>query len=211
MRRCVILCAAPISSIEWLKDKIKPDDFLICADGGYKSAKKIGREPDLLLGDFDSGKKPENAPFEVLIFPPEKDYTDSMLALKTGLERGFRDFLVLGALGGRIDHSFANLSLLTFALGHGAELRIMDEQNSIQAIRNEKVVLKKEAEGEMLSVFPLGGFAYGVTLNGVKYPLRKYNMEPVCSLGVSNEIIEEKACVEVKNGTLLIVRSRDTY
>lgn len=210
MKRCVILCAAPINSYSWLKQMIRPDDFLICADGGFHHTEAIERTPDILLGDFDSGKKPINASFELTAFPPEKDYTDSMLALKTGIERGFKDFLLLGGLGGRIDHSFANLSLLTYALDENVTLKLADEQNTLEVIRDESKSFKRGETGEMLSVFPLGGYAYGVTLKGVKYPLNEYTMEAVCSLGVSNEITDEFANITVAKGTLLIVRSHDT-
>lgn len=210
MKRCVILCAAPIDSVSWLKQIIKQDDFLLCADGGYRHAEAIGRKPDLLIGDFDSIQKPENSLFEIITFPPEKDYTDSMLALKIGIERGFTDFLLLGGLGGRIDHSLANLSLLTYALDSGVNLKIADERNSLEILRDKSKTLKRGKCGEMLSLFPLGGFAYGVTVTGVKYPLNEYTMEPVCSLGVSNEITEEFATVSVRKGNLLIIRSHDT-
>lgn len=209
MKRCVILCAAPINSVSWLKEKIKQDDFLLCADGGFIHAEKIDRKPDLIIGDFDSSLKPCNTGCEIITFPPEKDFTDSMLALKIGIERGFSEFLLLGALGGRIDHTFANLSLLTYAADCGVTLTVEDEQNSIELINSESKTLRRGEKGEMLSLFPLGGFAYGVTVTGVKYPLNNYIMEPVCSLGVSNEITEDFAVVSVQKGALLVIRSHD--
>lgn len=209
MKRCVILCASPNTSISFLKETVKPDDFLLCADGGYKYAEAIGRKPDLLIGDFDSSEKPESS-YEIISFPPEKDDTDSFLALKIGIDRGFTDFLLLCGIGGRIDHTLANLALFPFAISKGVTLKIADEQNVLETIRDESREIKKRKQGENLSVFPLGGYAYGVTLKGVKYPLSEYTMEPVCPLGVSNEIIGDVADVSVRKGTLLIVRSCDT-
>lgn len=209
MKRCVILCASPKTSISYLKKSIDENDFLICADGGYRYAEAIERVPDLLIGDFDSSEKPELS-CETITFPPEKDDTDSMLALKTGIERGFTDFLLLGGLGGRLDHTLANLCLFRFALSKGVNLKIADEQNTLEIMCDESREIKKEKQGESLSIFPFGGYAYGVTLKGVKYPLHEYTMEPVCPLGVSNEIIGESATVSVRKGILLIVRSVDT-
>lgn len=209
MKRCVILCASPNTSISFLKETVKENDFLLCADGGYRYAEAIDRKPDLLIGDFDSSEKPKSS-CEIITFPREKDDTDSMLALKIGIERGFTDFLLLCGLGGRLDHTLANLSLFNFALSKNVNLKIADEQNILETICDESRNIRKEKQMKNLSVFPLGGYAYGVSLKGVKYPLNEYTMEPVCPLGVSNEITGESATVSVRKGTLLIVRSSDT-
>ena len=102
MVRCVILGAGPIQNTQITRGFVRQDDFILCADGGYAHARRMGLRPDLLIGDFDSVKPPEHAGCEVYSYPPEKDDTDMLLALKCGLERGFRDYLILGGLGGQI-------------------------------------------------------------------------------------------------------------
>ena len=96
MPRCVILGAGPIRDYQICRSFLLQDDFILCADGGYAHACRMGIQPDLLIGDFDSMQIPESAGCKILSYPPEKDDTDMLLALKSGLERGFRDFLILG-------------------------------------------------------------------------------------------------------------------
>lgn len=206
--RCVILGAGPIGDVQAHRSFLTRDDFILCADGGYEHARKLGVRPNLLIGDFDSMRIPENAGCEICAFPPEKDDTDMLLALKAGLERGFREFLILGGLGGRLDHTVANFTVLAYALSHSARAVLRDEKNAAFLLRDAAVRLPV-CPGFKMSVFPYGGGAQGVTLSGVKYPLRDYDMEPYCTLGVSNEILPAGAEVTVKNGTLLLLLSKD--
>lgn len=208
MARCVILGAGPIQNDSITRSFLQRDDFILCADGGYAHACRMGLQPDLLIGDFDSMPPPEHAGCEVCSYPPEKDDTDMLLALKCGLERGFRDYLILGGLGGRLDHTVANFTVLAYALDHGAKAVLRDEKNAALLLR-EATLSVPACPGFKLSVFPYGGGAEGVDLRGVKYPLKDYEMGPYCTLGVSNEILPSGGEISVKNGTLLLLFSKD--
>lgn len=208
MARCVIFGAGPIQDDQITRSFLQQDDFILCADGGYAYAHKMGLRPDLLIGDFDSMRPPEHAGCEVCAYPPEKDDTDMLLALKCGLERGFRDYLILGGLGGRLDHTVANFTVLAYAIDHGAKAVLRDEKNAAILLRDSSISVPACPECK-LSVFPYGGGAEGVYLRGVKYPLEDYEMDPYCTLGVSNEILPSGGKISVKNGTLLLIFSKD--
>ncbi len=171
-------------------------------------ASHMGLRPDLLLGDFDSSRLPTDLSCEICSYPPEKDDTDMLLALKTGLERGFHDFLILGGLGGRLDHTVANFTVLAYALEHGASAVLRDEKNIVCLLRDGSISVPFRS-GFKMSVFPYGGAAQGVCLRGVQYPLEDYPMPPYCTLGVSNEVLPSGAEVSVASGTLLLLFSRD--
>lgn len=208
MPRCVILGAGPIRDDQACRSFLLEDDYILCADGGYVHARRMGIRPDLLIGDFDSMPIPEDAGCEMLSYPPEKDDTDMLLALKCGLARGFCDFLILGGLGGRLDHTVANFTVLAYALSHSARAVLRDEKNAAILLRDAAIRLPA-CHGFKMSVFPYGGGAQGVNLRGVKYPLADYTMEPYCTLGVSNELLPGGGEVSVKSGTLLLLFSKD--
>lgn len=208
MPRCVIFGAGPIQDDRACRSFLREDDYILCADGGYAHTRRLGLRPDLLIGDFDSMPMPEDAVCELLSYPPEKDDTDMLLALKCGLERGFRDFLILGGLGGRLDHTVANFTVLAYALSCSAKAVLRDEKNAAILLRDAALRIPA-CPGFKMSVFPYGGRARGVDLRGVKYPLEGYTMEPYCTLGVSNEILPGGGEVSVKNGTLLLLFSKD--
>jgi len=182
-----------------------PDDFVIAADCGYIHLKKAGFAPNLLLGDFDSLlERPE---FENIIqLPAEKDDTDTLYAVKLGLEKGYRQFLIHGALGGeRFDHTISNVQTLLHLTRKGAVGRLLGSDGTvITAIQNDKLSFDGAQKG-FLSVFCMGNRAEGVTLSGVKYPLTDSTMTNDFPIGVSNEFIGISAEIKVKDGTLLII------
>ncbi|MGN1195171.1 MAG: thiamine diphosphokinase [Acutalibacteraceae bacterium] len=126
--------------------KAERGDYVICADGGYGKALSNEIKPDLTVGDFDSyGKIPNEK--SIIVHPAEKDDTDSMLAVKCGLERGYRTFIMYGMLGGRLDHTFANIQLLGFICEHGGKGILVGEKYNVTAVKNDKISFKKENEG----------------------------------------------------------------
>ena len=178
-------------------------DLLIAADGGYAWLNAHGITPHLAVGDFDSlGHIPEDIP--VLRHPPEKDDTDMMLAVGEGLTRGCTRFLIYGGLGGRLDHTLANLHVLDFLAREGCEAFLLGPNETVTAVRNGTLIFSPEHRGT-LSVFPWGGPAHGVTLSGLRYPLENGTLTPHYPLGVSNEFLGETATVSVTDGTLLVL------
>ena len=183
----------------------KSGDFVIAADCGYRHLKQLGREADLLLGDFDSLESIPEHP-NVVRLPVEKDDTDTMYAVRVGLEKGYTRFIIHGALGGeRFDHTVANIQTLLFLTMRGAKGRLLGGDGTvITALHNDVLCLSEEHKG-YLSVFSVGDRAEGVTLSGVKYPLENSSMTNDFPLGVSNEFTGVPAEIQVKQGTLLVI------
>lgn len=204
MKRCVIFCAGEIGPQAVARCAPGPEDFLIGADGGYRTAQALGFSPHLILGDFDSAPAPDDP--AVLRFPAHKDDTDCLLAVREGLDRGYRDFVLLGAAGGRLDHTLANLQTLLFLKEHDADGVLLDERHTVRALRDEARTIPRFAG--YLSVFALGGTCR-VTLEGMEYPLQDHLLTPGYPLGVSNHIREATGTVTARDGALLLVCCRE--
>ena len=209
MRRCVILASGPIEDCECLRALVEKDDFILCADGGLRLAQRLGVTPHLVVGDFDSyhGVLPSEGT-EVLKVPPEKDDTDTMLAVRLAMKRGFRHILLLGGTGGRLDHTFANIQAMAWAAEQGASLWMADRQNEATVLMpGIHRILKRD--GYKLSLFGIGEGAFGITLKGLQYPLTDATLTMTTPLGVSNEWKDEIAQIELKKGMLLLILSKD--
>lgn len=179
-----------------------PGDLLVAADGGAAALRSRGLTPQVLLGDFDSlGYRP--AGDNVYPFPVMKDDTDMMLALRLGLQRGYRLFYLYGGTGGRLDHTLANLQALQFLARQGAVGFLFAPGYTLTAVQDGGVYFPPGAEG-LLSVFAAGGEAVGVSLRGLLYPLHDARLVPSVPLGVSNHFTAARAAVRVRQGTLLL-------
>ncbi len=201
--KCVIFAGRPVSKglRAWWKDA----DCIIAADAGWEHTRRLGLAPDLFLGDFDSAALPPEG--AVLALPAEKDDTDTHFAAREALRRGSAEVVILGGLGGRLDHTLANCQTLRFLAENGVRAVLADEENEVMALVPGTYTFPRR-EGWYLSVFSAGEAAEGVTLEGVKYPLRDYTLTNSFPIGVSNEFAEEEAVVRFSRGSLLLVFSR---
>lgn len=200
-----------------------PGDLVLAADGGYRALYSLGYTPDLLLGDFDSlGDLPLPPDLPVLRFPARKDDTDTGLALRHGLDRGFRDFALYGCAGGRVDHLLANLQSMARVSRLGATICLAAPEYEAWALTGPApdtsgpaphapdgpaatLTLPDRPGGTLVSVFCHGDRAEGVTLTGLSYPLDGADLTGDFPLGVSNRRLEgQPATVSVRRGTLLI-------
>lgn len=168
MKRCFIFAAGTYYG---LRERPQTGDLVLAADAGYLACRQAGITPDLLLGDFDSMDQP--ADFDhVCRVPVEKDDTDTMLAVKTGLEQGCGEFYIYGGTGGRrLDHTLANLQTLLYLRRHGARGYLYDNDFVWTAVENETITVEQTVEWGLLSVFCLGAPASGIDEKGVQYPL----------------------------------------
>lgn len=208
MKRCHIFAGGDLGKVDnsWFNNH---NGTIICADGGYKHAKKIGLEPDIIVGDFDSytGKLPENT--EIHRSVPEKDDTDTLMAVKIAIERGYNLIYLYGALGGpRFDHAFANIQTMLYAHEHGAKLILVGNETICLQGKGEAMYPRKKEYGEKyFSVFALTDTVRIKSLRGVKYPLENYNMKPSYPIGVSNEITDGQAFLDIEYGIALVIQS----
>ena len=205
MGRCIIFCAGGFAG---LADPIQTDDYILAADGGLAHVQALGLTPHGVLGDFDSlGYVPEDS----TRFPVEKDDTDAMLAVRMGLELGYKEFLLYGSLDGpRIDHTVANFQTLQFLADHGATGHLIGKTQIATLVKNGKLTFPHTATG-YISLFCMGSDAHGVTLENLKYPLRDATLTPGFPLGVSNQFTGKAATVTVESGSLLVIYGRSLW
>ena len=177
--------------------------LLIAADGGLAHLERRHLTPHLIVGDFDSlGRVPEGD--NIIRHPVEKDDTDTMLAIKTGLARGYRQFVLYGCLGGRLDHTYANLQALSYLADHDSSGWLLGQGMAATVIRNSRLDFAPGHQGT-ISVFCPNGEARGVDLTGLYYPLQNAVLASSFPLGVSNQFTETAASVAVKEGSLLVM------
>lgn len=204
-RLCCIFAAGQITEAE---AKIPENAFVIAADAGLLFLRKRSVSPDLIVGDFDSlGEKPTGE--NVVYHRPEKDDTDTMLAVREGLSRGCDRFVIYGGLGGRLDHTLANLQTLGFLCEHGARGYLVGAGTVVTAFKNGGVSFRDTLRGT-ISVFALGPDAKGVFERGLKYPLDDYTMTANFPIGVSNEFTGAPSEISVRKGTLLALWSAES-
>ena len=200
---CAIFAAGSAVSPARVREFLRDDAFIVVADAGYKLCRACGLEPDLVIGDFDSGAPiSENPNMQVIRLNPVKDDTDTACAYAQAVSHGYKNIVLFGGTGGRLDHTFANFDLCAHAKTQGVALMIVDDHHEIFALQNEIRVINGDA-GKYVSVFAVGG-ACTVSLRGFAYPLQNYTFEPFSGLGVSNETTAEQAEIEVEKGTALI-------
>lgn len=203
MQRCIIIVAYNEGSIKKAIE-INKDDYIICADGGYYLAYKEGIIPNVVIGDFDSDKSNIKFNGEIISYPSEKDDTDCMLCIKYALEKGFNNIIIIGGIGGRLDHTIANIQSLAYAFEKGADIKMIDENNIVFIMENDCIEIEK-CEGWKMSIFALRPKCNGVSLYNVKYPLDNVILTDSFPLGISNEFKQGNAKVECTDGRLLII------
>ena len=179
MKTCYIICGGPEPC---RTVRIPQDVFIICADSGYDKATDAGITPDLILGDFDS----------------------VVNTLPDNIERGHDDIVLVGACGGRTDHTIANIATLMFIREHGARASIKGDSTDVYILEDEKITLSPDLS-RYLSVFAISEKAT-VSITGAGYLLDNYVMERSFPIGVSNEFIEGADCtVEVQSGLAVVM------
>ena len=179
--------------------------YIIACDRGYEYLHEAGLRPDLLVGDFDSytGPLPRDVPR--LDLPVEKDDTDAMLAVRRGLELGYREFVLYGSLDGpRLDHTVANFQTLQFLADRGAVGYLVGNRSIVTAVKSGSIAFPAGLRGN-LSVFCMGADARGVTERGLYYALEDGVLTSGFPLGVSNHFTGEPAHISVRDGSLLVI------
>ncbi|MCR4907709.1 MAG: thiamine diphosphokinase [Lachnospiraceae bacterium] len=205
MSFCVVVGAGDFFGLD---EQPGERDLVIAADGGYRHLMGISLRPDIIIGDFDSAERPEQEGAELILLPKEKDETDTAAAVRVGEKRGYWNFHIYGGTGGRMAHTMANIQLMTHLAEKGKFGYLHDKETIATVIRNTRLELPKKNEG-YVSVFALSDLAQGVSLRGLKYELEQERLNNAWPLGVSNEFSGRRASVEVRDGTLLVIWSKD--
>lgn len=206
MKRCVIVGGADINNYGFIREKLCADDYVVFCDSGLKHLEYLHAKPSLIVGDFDSHDNPR-LHIETIVLPREKDDTDTVYAVKEAIKRGFDDFLLIGVVGARLDHTLGNVSILLYLDSLGKKGCIIDDYSEMEIVSERPVSICDEYS--FFSLLNITGCAKGITINGAKYPLADAEISCEYQYGISNEVLPgEKAVVSVKCGKLLLIKVR---
>ena len=206
MKRCVIVGGADINNYEYIKSCLHNDDFIVFCDSGLKHLEALQVKSGLIVGDFDSHDNP-HLDVETIVLPCEKDDTDTVFAVKEAIKRGYNEFLLIGVIGARLDHTLGNVSILLYLDSLGKKGTIIDDYSEMEIVSSEPVYIDDSfAYFSLLNIY---GIAKGITIENAKYPLNNAEITCEYQYGVSNEITPGMtAKVTVKEGKLLLIKDR---
>ena len=197
-KTCCIVAAGPSEAY------IEDGAYIIAADAGIKKLNALGINADLIIGDFDSSEeKPKGD--NVITFPIKKDDTDTMLALKEAIKRGFNRVIISGGVGGELDHTIANLQALIFAVKQGKKAYLVGDGYTATVIDNTSSLSFVKKDSGRCSVFAVGGDTIGVNISGLNYEAENITLSPSFPIGVSNSFISKEAKISAGEGTLLVI------
>ena len=210
--RCVIITGGTIEDLQWLSGVIKERDRVICVDGGARYAAALGLIPDIIIGDMDSLAHQEldrltGLGAAVREYPPDKDDTDTTLAVAEALSGSPEEIIIVGALGTRFDHSLANVHLLRVALDWGIQARIINEYNEISLVSPHLPAVVNGRPGDLFSLLPLTEEVTGINVKGARWPLENATFRIGNPYGVSNRLAAGKVDISLESGLLLLIRT----
>ena len=208
MSRCVIISACPVSPE--LARLLRPDDFIIACDAGYRNCGVLHCKPDIIVGDFDTAPCPEHTDDDIVVLPHVKDDTDTEYAAKLATDKGFDEVLLLGGLGGkRVEHTLANLCTGLGLEKRGVRATLQDERSRITYVLPGETRRYPKEDYFFFSAFPLEGRAEGVCESGSFYELTDATLTATYPLGVSNEYAEgsDRITISTREGALVVVET----
>ena len=206
MSRCVIVGGADINNYGFIREKLCADDYVIFCDSGLKHLGRLQVHPSLIVGDFDSHENPHLA-VETIVLPCEKDDTDTVFAVKEAIKRGFDDFLLIGVVGARLDHTLGNVSILLYLNSLGKKGCSIDDYSEMEIVTDKQVPIAEQYA--FFSLLNVTGCARGITITGAKYLLDSAEITCEYQYGVSNEVLPgQTAYVSVREGCLLLIKDR---
>ncbi len=209
---CVIVANAPELDARAYIEHLQAADSVIAVDGGASSLLRAGRLPALVIGDLDSldnaqQEELELRGVELRRYPRAKDETDLELALVEAAAQGFSSIDVIGALGGRWDHTLANVALLAMPVLQGRRVRLLDQHQMLYLVRDEAIICGQG--GDTISLIPLTAAVQGITTQGLQYALDNATLSFEHARGISNVLLKPPGRVTIRTGLLLVVQHDD--
>ena len=211
MTRILIFANGELPNAEKARTLVKADDYVICADGGTHHALALGIIPHLVIGDMDSATKDEvqrlkEADVLIELYPRNKNETDLELALNRALEKSPSSILMIGTLGGRLDQTLGNISLLSDSRLATLDVRLDDGVEEAFFCRDQ---IKVEGRrGDIVSLIPWHSAVKGIRTSGLRWPLSNETLYPEKTRGISNEMLDAVAEVSIEAGLLLTIHCR---
>jgi thiamine pyrophosphokinase len=203
--RCVIVGGADIGGYARIRSYLRDDDYIIYCDSGLRHAEELGREPSLIVGDFDSHENP-HSDIETIVLPVAKDDTDTVYAIREGRRRGFTDFLLVGVFGARMDHTLVNVYALFDLEEKGCTALAVDDYSEISVIP-EGGTAAVDGKYPYFSLLNMTGVARGISIRGAKFPLEDGEITSGYQYATSNEVLPgETALIRIREGRLLLIK-----
>ena len=202
MSKCIIIGSIYQGEERDFLEK-KPGDLLLCADAGLEKALEHGFSPDLVIGDFDSMPEPKHLSIPVQVLPVKKDDTDTALCIRAGRERGYSEFRIGGGLGGRFDHTLANLQCLADCAARGEQAWLVDRNNRLTVLRAGDYSFER-MENRKVSLFAFTERVEGITLRGTEWELNDAELTQTYPLGCSNWFKEDRFSLSFRKGLLVV-------
>jgi len=211
LQRIVIFANGDLPDLQKARNILRADDFIICADGGTHYALALGLTPNLVIGDMDSIQKDqwqalEKAGVAIELFPRDKNETDLELAITRAIELDPREMVIVAALGGRLDQTLGNISLLTDIRLATFDVRLDDGVDAIFICRNQVQVHGRS--GDIVSLIPWGNPIHDIQTQGLKWSLNNETLHPDKTRGISNEMLSDTANIHIASGNLLVIHTR---
>lgn len=207
MNKCIIVGGVKINLTDQIYKYINESDFVIACDSGIENCKTLGITPNLIIGDFDSHKKPDTD-IETITLPEAKDDTDTMFAAREAVKRGSSEVVLLGVIGERIDHTLANVYILSYLAKQGVKGLIVDDYSESLIIgENGANIGQISDKYSYFSLICLEGEVDDVTIENAKFPLENGKITPEHQYATSNEVLPGKvAKVTIEKGSALLVK-----
>jgi thiamine pyrophosphokinase len=211
MARLIIFANGLLPDLETARRLIQPGDLLYAADGGTRHAIALGLLPSVVIGDLDSLKVVDRQGLDakavkIKQYPSNKDKTDLELAIDFAILAGHHQIIIVGALGGRLDQTLGNLSLLSHPRFSTDDIRLDDGMEEAFFIRNHCQI--SGSPGDIVSLLPWGEKVNGISSEGLRWPLHNDSLFPDQTRGISNELVLEQASLILKSGLLLVIHRR---
>ncbi len=215
MIRTLIVSGGSINQI-FLKDFLSKNEFniIIASDKGLEALSESNIKPNYIIGDFDSidlnilKRYEEDKSIKIIKLNPEKDFTDTHMALKLAMQVKSDDITIVGAIGTRIDHTLGNINIIKEAMDQNIPCEIVNENNKVFLI-NKSTEITKEDTYKYISLIPLTTEVEVIELKGFKYTLKNAKLKIGESIGISNEQLDDVASIKIKNGILIVIKSKD--
>lgn len=208
----LIISGGDIKDYDLLKEQVNESDYIVCADSGASQILKIGKYPDIVIGDLDSLQKEEmdilkNENVEIIKFPVMKDETDTELCIDYLFKNNIKNITLMGVMGTRFDHTLANVYLLRKINVLGGTGKILDKFNTIYYVDNT-IELKKNTD-YFISIIPISSEGVSISLSGFLYSINKGHLNFGSSKGISNKIIEKAGNIKIHKGEAFVIESKD--
>ena len=213
MSRIIIFANGNLPNLEKARALIRPEDFILCADGGTRHALALGLTPNIVIGDLDSVTDEERRKMKewgvaVIEFSRDKNETDLELAIQHALTLNPQEIIIIGALGGRLDQTLGNIALISNLQPATCNLKLNDGLEEVFFCHDHAEV--NGAAGDIVSLIPWQGEVTGILTHGLKWVLQNETLYPHKTRGISNEMTGDTATIKIKSGLLLVVHRCET-